>query len=184
MKVDELLDVIGEIDDSYLTEAKEKTNRKKIKWVALGSLAACFLFVLFIPYGFLHRIAMMGQPEVDYTSKDCTKFLVYYADGDTLSHFAYEIYGGYEEMFFAWKNQNGIDEDVVLKGFDLRPIDMTDGVLPNLSGMECTLRISVSASFASYMEEENGQLLLESLKMTVASYTGAKLSDMELIFVE
>ena len=185
MNVDELLDVMGEIDDSYLTEAKEQPNRRKIKWMAIGSLAACFFFVLFMPYGFLHRIVTMNQTEVDYTSKDYTKFQVYYADGDALSHFTYEIHGGYDEMFFAWKNQNGISGDVLLKKMNLQPnVAAEDSIPMDSPGREYILRVEISSAFGEYMEKDNAQLLLESLKKTVASYTGTKISDIELILVE
>ena len=184
MNVDELLDAIGEIDDFYLKEAKEKPNRRKITWVGIGSLAACFLLVLFLPYGFLHRIAL-NDAEANYAPKDYTQFLVYYVDGENLSHFTYEIHGGHQEMFFAWKNQNGISEDVLLKDIDLQVKIQEDCGNPTDSPvMEYILRVEISSSFADYMEKDNAALLLESLKKTVASYTGVKVSDIEWILVE
>lgn len=184
MRSDELWDAIGEIDESYLKEAKEKPNRRKITWVGIGSLAACFLFLLFLPNGFLHR-NFLNDLEADYVSKDYTKFSVYYVDGDTLACFTYEIHGGYEEMFFAWKNQNGIEENVVLKDITLQPkIGGDDIVIEDSSGRDCILRIEISSAFADYMEKDNAELLVESLKKTVVSYIGVKISDIEVILVE
>lgn len=184
MRPDELWDAIGEIDESYLKEAKEKPNRRKITWVGIGSLAACFLFLFFLPNGFLHRI-YLNDLEADYVSKDYTKFSVYYVDGDTLSRFTYEIHGGYEEMFFAWKNQNGIDGNVLLKDMTLQPkTEGDDAVMEDSSGRDCVLRVEVSSAFADYMEKDNAELLVESLKKTVASYIGANISDIEVILVE
>lgn len=183
MNVDELLDVMGEIDDSYLTEAKEQPNRRKIKWMAIGSLAACFLLVLLIPLGFLHGMNQLS--EVDYSSKDITRFSVYYVDGAALSHRVYEIHGGYEEMFFAWKKQNGIAENVGLKDIDLQVKIQEGNTGSNDSaGVEYVLRITLSSSFSDYMEKDTAELWVESLKKTVASYTGVKISDIELILAE
>ena len=169
MRADDLLDMIGEIDDVYLETAKEKTKRKKITWMSIGSLAACFLLVLFI----------------DYLSKDITRFSVYYVDGAVLSDQVYEIHGGYEEMFFAWKKQNGIYENVVLKDIELQA-KIQEGYTGSSDSpdVDYILRITISSSFADYMEKDNAELLVESLKKTVASYTGVKISDIELILAE
>lgn len=181
MKPDDLLDAIGEIEDSYLETAYEKQPKRAIKWIGIGSLAACFLLILLIPLGFLHGMNQMS--EVDYSSKDITRFSVYYADGEALSHLTYEIHGGYEEMFFAWKNQNGIGKEVLLQDITLLNASLKEDFDGELQS-EKILRITVSASFSAYLEENKQGLLLESLKKTVASYMGAKIADIELIFVE
>ena len=183
MRADDLLDMIGEIDDVYLETAKEKTKRRKITWVSIGSLAACFLLVLFIPLGFLH--GMNQESDIDYLSKDITRFSVYYVDGAVLSDQVYEIHGGYEEMFFAWKKQNGIYENVVLKDIELQAKIQEGNTGSNDSaGVEYVLRITLSSSFSDYMEKDTAELWVESLKKTVASYTGVKISDIELILAE
>ena len=183
MRADDLLDILGEIDDVYLETAKEKTKRRKITWVSIGSLAACFLLVLFIPLGFLH--GMNQESDIDYLSKDITRFSVYYVDGAVLSDQVYEIHGGYEEMFFAWKKQNGIYENVVLKDIELQA-KIQEGYTGSSDSpdVDYILRITISSSFADYMEKDNAELLVESLKKTVASYTGVKISDIELILAE
>ncbi len=178
MTVDELLDAIGEIDDSYIEAAEDKPKRRKIMWTGIGSLAACLLLVLFLPNGFLHKMSL-NHEAADYAPKDYTSFLVYYAQGETLSSFRYEIHGGYPEMFFAWKNQNGIGSEVLLKDIVLTPISDT-----NDSASQYILRITVSASFSDYLEKDGKELLLESLKKTVVSYTGIEIKDIELILSE
>ena len=183
MRADDLLDILGEIDDVYLETAKEKTKRRKIMWTTVGSLAACFLLVLLIPLGFLH--GMSQESDVDYSSKDITRFSVYYVDGAALSHRVYEIHGGYEEMFFAWKKQNGIDGNIVLKDIEMQAKIQEGNTGSNdSSDGEYVLRITISSSFADYIENEDSTLLQESLKQTVASWVGVRISDIELIFVE
>ena len=49
MRVDDLLDAIGEIDDSYMALMEEKPKRKRIIWTGIGSLAACLALLLFLP---------------------------------------------------------------------------------------------------------------------------------------
>lgn len=183
MKKDDLLDAIGEIDDSYLDTAYEKQPRRTIKWIGIGSLAACLLF-LFMPFGLLHRLSLNDTAEVDYSSKDYTRFWVYYPDGETLSYLTYEIHGGYEEMFFAWKNQNGIGEEVLLKKIELNAFSAGNSANGDHLQSGEILRITVSSSFSAYLQGNTRELLLESLKKTVASYTGAQIDGMELIFEE
>lgn len=183
MKPDDLLDAIGEIEDSYLDTAYEKKPRRTIKWIGIGSLAACLLF-LFMPFGVLHRLNSNDTVEVDYSSKDYTRFFVYYVDGETLSSFTYEIHGGYEEMFFAWKNQNGIGEEVLLKKLELNVFSTDDSSSDDHLQSGEFLRITVSSSFEAYLKEDTRELLLEALKKTVASYTGEKIDGLELILDE
>ena len=171
MTVDDLLDAIGEIDDSYIELTKEKPKRKKIIWTGVGSLAACLLLVLFLPNGFLQKMSL--RPETDYAPKDYTSFLVYYAEGETLSSFSYEVCGGYSEMFSAWKNQNGIGSEVLLMDCALEASDS-----------QYIFRITLSSAFSDYLEKDSNRLLLESLKKTVASYTGTVIQDIELILNE
>ena len=175
MTTDDLLDAIGEIDDSHIASSEEKPRRRKIVWTGVGSLAACLILFLFLPNGLLNRLAW-NREATDYAPKDYTRFSVYYADGETLSSFTYEICGGYEEMFFAWKNQNGIGEEVLLIDFALLPFSDTAG-----SESQYVFCITVSSAFSDYLEKADKGLLMESLKKTVASYTGNEIKDIELI---
>ena len=88
-------------------------------------------------------------------------------------------------MFFAWKKQNGIYENVVLKDIELQA-KIQEGYTGSSDSpdVDYILRITISSSFADYMEKDNAELLVESLKKTVASYTGVKISDIELILAE
>ena len=183
MKVDDLLDAIGEIDDSFIEPMAEKTKRKKIFWSGIGSLAACLALFLFLPNGLLSR--WMSHSEADYAPMDYTSFLVYYVDGDSMMSFNYEIFGGYDEMFFAWKNQNGIAQDVLLKDMTIHSASDGDSEFSLNSDLlsDNILRVTLSSSFSSYLEE-NDSLLLESLKKTVASYLGIRISEIELFLTE
>ena len=183
MRVDDLLDAIGEIDDSYMVLMEEKPKRKRIIWTGIGSLAACLALLLFLPNGLLSK--MVSHSEADYAPRDCTSFLVYYVDDESLLSFNYEIYGGYDEMFFAWKNQNGIGQDVLLKDITLRSSvhENSDVSFTGDLYSENILSVTLSSSFSSYLEE-NEALLLEALKKTVASYLGVRIYDIEVFLTE
>ncbi len=190
MTADDLLDAIGEIDDLDIEAAEEKPKRRKYMLSGLGSLAACLLLVLFLPNGILHR-TMFNNNEVDYAPEDYTSFLVYSVNGDGLEHFKYEIHGGYEEMFFAWKKQNGIGAEVELKNLVLSPPlyknSSEENVTPSFgmnSSVQYFLQITVSSAFSSYLEKDIHGLLQESLKKTVSSYVGVPIFEMELILTE
>ena len=184
MTVDDLLDAIGEIDEADMEIEESKPKRRKIMWTGIGSLAACFLLFLFLPWGFL-RQNMLNDKEVNYAPKDYTSFSVYYVDGDTLSQFMYEIHGGYEEMFFAWKNQNGIGNEVELKNFVLESTTGNNSDQgENKPNGGYFLRVTVSSAFSEYLKKDSKGLLTEALKKTVASYVGVPVCDMEWIFTE
>ena len=182
MKADDLLDAIGKIDDSYIEPIKREPKRRKIIWTGVGSLAACLFLVLFLPYGLLHRMALTESFDANYAPTDYVQFSVYYVNGDKLSHLTYEIDGGEEEMFFAWKNQNGIGSEVLLKSFVLEQI--SENISTQRPGPRYILHITVSSSFSAYLERDFKGLLLESLKETVASYAGAPIIDIELTLSE
>lgn len=48
MKPEDLMEALGDIDDKYIKKAKEK-KRKHIGWV-IGTLAACFIIVIALPF--------------------------------------------------------------------------------------------------------------------------------------
>ena len=48
----DILDAIGDIDPMYLEEAKRRPLRGRIKWVSIGSLAACLALLLVFPLQF------------------------------------------------------------------------------------------------------------------------------------
>ena len=131
------------------------------------------------------RIKVLCGVEADYAPMDYTSFLVYYVDGDSMMSFNYEIFGGYDEMFFAWKNQNGIAQDVLLKDMTIHSASDGDSEFSLNSDLLSAniLRVTLSSSFSSYLEE-NDSLLLESLKKTVASYLGIRISEIELFLTE
>ena len=48
----DILDAIGAVDDILLKKAKEKTKSYKTVWTTVGSLAACFLLLVVLPFAF------------------------------------------------------------------------------------------------------------------------------------
>ena len=53
MKNERLLDIIGQVDDKYIEEARTHKGKLKIRWAAIGALAACA--VLCVTIGFNHK---------------------------------------------------------------------------------------------------------------------------------
>ena len=48
----DILDAIGAVDDILLKKAKERTKSYKTVWTTVGSLAACFLLLVVLPFAF------------------------------------------------------------------------------------------------------------------------------------
>jgi len=50
MKPENILDAIGNVDDTCIKEAKEKKKSQKTYWISISALAACLALVVGVPY--------------------------------------------------------------------------------------------------------------------------------------
>ncbi len=50
MKPENILDAIGNVDDTCIKNAKEKKKSRKNFWVSIGAMAACLALVVVIPF--------------------------------------------------------------------------------------------------------------------------------------
>lgn len=50
MRPENILDAIGNVDDTCIKNAKEKKKSKKNYWISVGAMAACFALVVVIPF--------------------------------------------------------------------------------------------------------------------------------------
>lgn len=50
MRAEDILDAIGNVDDTCIKNAKEKNKSRKNFWVSVGAMAACFALVMVIPF--------------------------------------------------------------------------------------------------------------------------------------
>lgn len=50
MRPENILDAIGNVDDTCIKNAKEKNKSRKNYWISVGTMAACFALVVIIPF--------------------------------------------------------------------------------------------------------------------------------------
>ena len=178
MTENDILDAIGDIDPAYLEEAESKSSADKFKWIGFGALAACFFMFLIFPLGYYHYL--WGANNGDYAPKDYNECAVYYVRDGEILYEATGVWGGDTEMFAAWMEKNDININVDLSaiGFSFAP---SDGAEDGSGGYLVT--VTVPSAISAYFEKDNGALLLEALKKTIASYRHITVGGLELIYL-
>jgi hypothetical protein len=179
MTENDILEAIGDIDSAYLEEAKRKPVPAKMKWIGVGSLAACFLLLFIFPMGYRHFI--LRNDEYDYAPQAYEICSVYYVKDHILYSESVGVVGGDIEMFDIWKEKNNIDSDVELKNI---VFSYSDSASEYEEFSHCeTVSVTVSAILEAYFENEDGTLLLDALKNTIASYRKVTIGTLTLIYL-
>ena len=173
MTENDILDAIGDIDPAYLEEAQRNPAPQRARLIRMGSLAACLLLFLAIPLGI--HLYLLNVESYDYAPPSYQECYVYYVNGNEIACVYTGVCGGDAEMFEAWKNKNGIDENIDLKNITVSVSHdgATDGD---------TVCVTVPASVSAWFVDEDGALRLEALKKTIASYRNITIGRFELIY--
>lgn len=156
MRPDDILDAIGNVDDIYVKRAKEKKKSYKRVWVTMGSLAAC-LAVVILSVGI--RGFMLGgdgtistEDRFGYPLKENLE--IYYVEGEELLCEQENIFCTPEDIFEAWKQKNGIGQEVILIAYQEENNDSV-------------LTLVVSENIKDYYDAIDSKLLMESLEETL-----------------
>lgn len=162
MKPDDLLDAIGNVDDVCVKRAKEKKRPHRALWAAMGALAACVCIVMMLPKGILNDSSNQAQDEEIYKN-----IWIYYVEDGEVCKDQESILAQITAVFSAWKEKNGIGDEVELIQYS--PL---------------TTSITVSANLQAYYGTTDGALLLDSLKQTMAGYSDLEYDRWDLYFEE
>lgn len=162
MKLDDLLDAIGEVDDVWVKRAKEKKKTHRALWAVVGTLAACICIVMMLPKGILNDSSNQAQDEEIYKNI----WIYYVKDGEVCKEQEY-ILAQAMAVFSAWKEKNGIGDEVELIQYS-----------PD------TTSIIVSANLQDYYGTIDRELLLDSLKQTMAGYSNLEYDKWNLYYEE
>lgn len=183
MKVEHLVDAIGNIDDKYIENAR-KVNRRRTYRNILGVVAAGVMLALALPWIIMgglrlnkqndsaeDKLNSSGQQgEVVIVHDDIT--IYYVQDGDLKTETEY-LECTAESVFAAWKEKNGIGDEVVLIDFLIENNGTTteeDGMVSHTIGNYFVLHITVSKELENYYGTLGEELLLQSLKDTMTGY--------------
>lgn len=167
----DILDAIGDIDPMYLEEAKRRPLRGRIKWVSIGSLAACLALLLVFP---LQYYLLNREENKDYAPKADQECAVYFVQDGALYYETVGVLGGDAEMFETWARKNGVTDVIDLKdisfSFTMIATDFFDVI------------VTVPMGLAHYFEGDDGALHSESLKRTIASYRNIEIGSLAVVY--
>lgn len=192
MKPDDILDAIGNVDETCVIKAKEKKKSRKALWITIGSLAACILVVLFPSIIFNHIGYDSAAPEnasdqeIEVEHKDV--WIYYVKDGQIYKTEEYTAIQA-SSVFALWKEKNSIGDEVELIEYKIESNSTTstsehngEGVVKHEIGDYKVLNITVSANLEAYYESIDSELLLESLKQTMAGYSNLEYKECNIYF--
>ncbi len=154
MRPDDILDAIGNVDDSLLVTAQERPKPVKLlkHLTQLAPVAACVLLLLVLSFGFFilrgNEKESSGPP--DSVQKE--QALIYYVDNNEIVSSERLLPLNVEYLFEAWRNLNRLNENV-------RLID--------ISYAENTTTITITEALKTYYETVDATLLLNSLQLTL-----------------
>lgn len=175
MRGDELLDAMSQIDPDLIEEADRPPKRRASFWRILPPVAAACLLVTFaaVYVSFWQGVDLPSTagtvPQSDSNSVPYAgsvpsepvfgagQTVVWYVDGDVLQTQRISPLSDPQDVFAAWRTANGIGEEVQL-------LSCTAG--------EDSAQLTVTANLADYSASADGELLLESLRQTMALHFG------------
>lgn len=194
MKPDDILDAIGNVDETCVKKAKEKKKLNKKVWFTVGSLAACAVLVFCLPFifssGFLNDSITTGSPAPDgETAIEYKDVWIYYVKEDSLEREMQYLPIKASEIFYSWKQENGIGDEVVLIDYRIESDSTTstsefddEGVVKHELGDYRILNVTVSKNIEEYYNTIDSELLLESLKQTMTGYIGLEFEEYHIFF--
>ena len=202
MNAQELLDAIGMIDDECIQNAKPTLKSSKRILITIVSMAACLAFMIWVPKMLtmedylpsttptrLPSSAAVQNSVAVVTERDVP---IYYVDGDTISSVEITISIPYkaQDAFAAWKEKNGIGDEVTLieyreenngitsATFELNGVELTRYTLPTYHA----LYITVSKNIENYYDRIDSVLLLESLEKTMRALHNTEYDESHITF--
>lgn len=194
MKPEDILDAIGNVDETCIKKAKEKKKSNKAVWITVTSIAACLALIVSIPYVFFffHRISNGSSgPHNEEIVIGQDYVWIYYVDGEKISRQKEWHELSAEVIFNAWKDKNEIGNDVefikVIIDSDGKTTESEfdgEGVVEHEVGNYRVYNLTISKSIENYYDAIDSELLLESLKQTMTGYSGFEYDEYHLILEE
>jgi len=185
----DILKAIGDVDDEYVTKAKLRKKSHKTLWITLGSsLAACLVLFVGVPLMFAMRGASSADPGASLhgeyvqigvdTSPIYADAKIFYVDDGKICSKTQYINLSPENAFAAWREANGIGDEVKFIKFQIKDNSVTNEIEPsggasgieNIAGDYFILNVTISENIENYYDRIDSELLLESLERTMKDY--------------
>lgn len=204
MKPEDILEVIGNVDEAYVKKAKGKKKSHKRMWITIGSIAASVIVVCMLS---IVINGMLAEKNADKYLNDeeiviaCDDVWIYYVTdseaGDLNSYdntISEKINRQKEylplspdEIFGAWKLKNKIGEDVKLIEVKIDSNSKTnqsefedEGVVKHEIGDYYVYNITISKSIENYYDTIESEILLDTLKRTMTGYSDIEFDEYNL----
>ncbi len=177
MKVDEILDAIGMVDEECVKRTKEKEKPRRRGWIVSGAVVACLLIAVLVPTMqsfFRHGGTGPTENSLNEVTVEWKNIWIYYVDGVDIERIEEYLPCDPQEIFSIWKQKNGIGEEVQLLRVMIDSNGTTtekDSVVEHQVGDYFILNLTVSSNLETYYEQVNPDKLLESLKRTMTDYS-------------
>lgn len=172
MRVDDILDAIGNVDDKCVVKAKEPKKLNVVLLVSgtIGSVAAG-LVVMFLLLNIMNFIgySSSGGPSFGGIELQKENISIYYVENGKLERTYEELKPLDKYVIEAWKEKNKISKNVDIQ----KGITCEDGYV--------TMYLVISEDFMSCCDTGSLDLILESLKKTM-SYSVDKVDEYDISF--
>lgn len=180
------MDVISSIDDDIIENGLKvrndliefkisKTKRKnKFKWKYAVALVACLTLICvttisFLPAKYDLNYSYIGDNGEDILIADKIVTIYYCEDGKTKSE-RVSLPCSLKNVFLAWKHLNNIEDDnvVLLTGTITNNgyTNENNGIIEYVPGDQRTLTIVISNDILKYINNDNFEKIIDSLKKT------------------
>lgn len=184
MKSTDILDAIGNVDDELIEKAKEIKKSYKAILLSMGALAACLLLIILAPY--IKNITGHDGIKYDNTLSEqdtetaivSDNVWIYYVDGSQIKSEQQFLQLSTEEIFYAWRDKNGLGEDVKYIRVKIDSNSTTtesevngSTIISHKLGDYFIFNITISKNIENYYDKVDSKLLLESLKKTMTKYS-------------
>lgn len=192
MKSSDILDAIGKVDDECVRNAKEKKKSNKRIWITVGSLVACMVLIFMAPFIYIafqgaNSAAPEGANGQDMAVQS-EYVWIYYVDGDEISRTSQYLPLSAEQIFYAWREQNNIGDEVAFIKVKIDSNSKTtesefdgEGVVKHEISDYFVYNITISKRIEEYYHLIDSELLLESLKQTMTGYSELEYDEYNLI---
>lgn len=192
MKSSDILDAIGKVDDECVKKAKEKKKSNKRIWITVGSLAACMVLIFMAPFIYIaFQGANSAEPEGaggQDLAVESEHVWIYYVDGEEINRTSQYLPLSAEQIFYAWREQNGIGDEVAFIKVRIDSNSKTtesefdgEGVVEHEIGDYFVYNITISKRIEEYYHLIDSELLLDSLKQTMTGYSDLEYDEYNLI---
>lgn len=201
MRPDDLIDAIGDVEETFVKKAKENQRIRKPVWFLIVPVAACLALTFYLMLGDLVQIdrglcSGAGPASVEPDGADSggesgaeyKEVWIYYVENGEMAGERQYLPAQVSEIFNAWRQQNKIGDEVELLDCQMESYSETGAPQSSEEGIDshenedyCVLYVTVSKNLETYYHNGNEELLLESLKKTMTEYSGLEWDEYHLL---